>query len=128
MDVFFMPEVHIAKEVLDCVVLCVNRHSGDIVAVPAGKKGLRAKGVAVMMIRHWLSVFGVLCTICSDCGPQYTGGWFKAMCSLMGTHHAKRFDYLGQSTGRAESAGRQLLEKLRKIPLPNKRPNWFKAI
>ena len=28
MDVFSMPEVHIGKETFDCVVLCVDRHSG----------------------------------------------------------------------------------------------------
>ena len=39
MDVFSMPEVHIGKEVFDCVVLCVDQHSGYIVAVPACKKG-----------------------------------------------------------------------------------------
>ena len=78
MDVFSMPEVHIGKETFDCVVLCVDRHSGYVVAVPARKKGLLAKEVAVMMIRHWLTVFDIPRTICSDRGPQFTGGWFKA--------------------------------------------------
>ena len=77
MDVFSMPEVHIGKETFDCVVLCVDRHSGYVVAVPARKKGLLAKEVAVMMIRHWLTVFDIPRTICSDRGPQFTGGWFK---------------------------------------------------
>ena len=84
MDVFSMPEVHIGKETFDCVVLCVDRHSGYVVAVLARKKGLLAKEVAVMMIRHWLTVFDIPRTICSDRGTQFTGGWFKAMCSLMG--------------------------------------------
>ena len=66
MDVFSMPEVHIGKETFDCVVLCVDRHSGYVVAVPARKKGLLAKEVAVMMIRHWLTVFDIPRTICSD--------------------------------------------------------------
>ena len=59
------------------MVLCVDRHSGYVVAVPARKKGLLAKEVAVMMIRHWLTVFDIPRTICSDRGPQFTGGWFK---------------------------------------------------
>ena len=70
MDVFSMPEVHIGKETFDCVVLCVDRHSGYVVAVPARKKGLLAKEVAVMMIRHWLTVFDIPRTICSDRGPS----------------------------------------------------------
>ena len=66
MDVLSMPEVHIGKETFDWVVLCVDRHSGYVVAVPARKKGLLAKEVAVMMIRHWLTVFDIPRTICSD--------------------------------------------------------------
>ena len=89
MDVFSMPEVHISKETFDCVVTCVDRQGGYVVAVLARKKGLLAKEVAVMMIRHWLTVFDIPRTICSDRGPEFTGGWFKAMCSLMGIRHAK---------------------------------------
>ena len=128
MDVFSMPEVHIGKETLDCVVLCVDRHSGYVVAVPARKKGLLAKEVAVMMIRHWLTVFDIPRTICSDRGPQFTGGWFKAMCSLMGIRHAKSVAYLSRSNGRAEVAERQLFEKLRKIHITNPRRNWFEEM
>ena len=83
MYVFSMPKVHCGKEVLDCVVLCMDQHSGYIVAVRARKKGLLAKEVAAMMIRHWLTVFSVPRTICSDRGPHFSGGWFKAMCFLM---------------------------------------------
>ena len=128
MNVFSMPEVHIGKETFDCVVLCVDRHSGYVVAVPARKKGLLAKELAGMMIRHWLTVFGISRTTCSDRGPQFTGGWFKAMCSLMGIRHAKSVAYLSQSNARAEVAGRQLFEKLRKIHLANPRRNWFEEM
>ena len=128
MDVFSMPEVHIGKETFDCVVLCVDRHSGYVVAGPARKKGLLAKELAVMMIRHWLTVFDIPRTICSDRGPQFTGGWFKAMCFLMGIRHAKSVAYLSWSNGRAEVAGRQLFEKLRKIHITNPRRNWFEEM
>ena len=128
MDVFSMPEVYIGKETFDCLVLGVDRHSSYVVAVPARKRGLLAKEVAVMIIRHWLTVFDIPRTICSDRGPQFTGGWFKAMCSLMGIHHAKSVAYLSQSNGRAEVAGRQLFEKLRKIHITNPRRNWFEEM
>ena len=117
MDVFSMPEVHIGKETCDCLVLCVDR-----------KRGLLAKEVAVMMIRHWLTVFDICRTIRSDRGPHFTGGWFKAMCSLMGIRHAKSVAYLSRSNGRAEVAGRQLFEKLRKIHITNPRQNWFEVM
>ena len=101
MDFYSMPEVHIGKEVFDCVVLCADRHSGYVVAVKALKKGWLAKEVAVMMIRHWLTVFGVPRTICSNCGPQFTDGWFKAMCSLIRIRHAKSVAYPSRSNGPA---------------------------
>ena len=110
------------------MVLCVDRHSGYVVAVPGRKKGLLAMEVAVMMIRHWLTVFGIPRTICSDRGPQFTGGWFKAMFFLMGIRHAKSVAYLSRSNGRAEVAGRQLFEKLRKIHLANPGRNWFEEM
>ena len=43
MDIFSMPKVHIGKEVFDCVVLCVDRRSGYIVAVPA-QQGFASQG------------------------------------------------------------------------------------
>ena len=89
-----MTEVPIGKEIYHFVVLCVDRHSGYIVAILTRKKGLLAKEVAVMMIRHWLTVLGVHRTICSDRGPEFIGGWFKAMCSLMENWHAKSVAYL----------------------------------
>ena len=58
LDVLSMLEVHISKEVMDCVVLYVDHHTSYIVAIPARKKGLLAKEVAIMMVRHWLTIFG----------------------------------------------------------------------
>ena len=82
----------------------------------------------VMTIRHWLTVFDIPRTICSDRGHQFTGGWFKAMCSLMGIRHCKSVAYLSRSNGRAEVAGRPLFEKLRKIHITNPRWNWFEEM
>ena len=81
-----------------------------------------------MMIPHYLTVFGVPRTICSERGPQFTGGWFKAMCSVMEGRHDKSVAYLSRSNGRAQVAGRQLFEKLRSIHLSNKRRNWFEQM
>ena len=83
MDVFPLPGVHTGKEVFECVVLCVDRHAGYVVVVPAHIKGLLGKVVAVMLVHHGLKVFGFSCTIFSNCAPQFRGGWFKAMFSLM---------------------------------------------
>ena len=77
---------------------------------------------------HQLTVFGVPSTICSNRGRQFTGGWFKAMGFLMEIRHAKSVAYLNRSNGRAEEAGRQLFEKLRKIHLTYKRRNWIEEM
>ena len=50
MDILSMPEVHIGKECFHWVVLCMDRHSGYVVADPACTKGFLAKEVAVMII------------------------------------------------------------------------------
>ena len=50
------------------------------------------------------------------------------MCSLMGIRHAKNVAYLSRSNSRAEVAGRQLFEKLRKIYITNPRRNWFEEM
>ena len=46
----------------------------------------------------------------------------------MGIRHAKSVAYLSRSNGRAEVAGRQLFEKLRKIHITNPRRNWFEEM
>ena len=52
----------------------------------------------------------------------------ETMCSIMGIRHAKSVAYLSRSNGRAEVAGRQLFEKLRKIHITNPRRNWFEEM
>ena len=42
---FAMPPVRHCKEVYDCVILCVDRHRGYLVAFPALHKGLTAEAV-----------------------------------------------------------------------------------
>ena len=50
------------------------------------------------------------------------------MYSLTRIGHAKSVAHLCQSNGRAQVAGRQLVQKLRKIHLTNKRCNWFEEM
>ena len=46
----------------------------------------------------------------------------------MGIRHAKSVAYLSRSNGRAEVAGRQLFEKLRKIHITYPHRNWFEEM
>ena len=139
MDVFAMPEVIVDGETYDCVILAVDRHSGYIVAVPGKKSkkkdkkdkhgvGLQAKTVANAMIRHWLTIFDVPAVICSDRGSQFVGTWFTTMCKHMGIRHAKTVAYHSRSNGRAEVAGRQMLEKFRQLHIDEPGRNWYNSL
>ena len=61
--------------------------------------------------------------IYSDNGGHFTGAWFPTMCRLMGVRHFQTVAYHSQSYGRAEVAGRQLYEQLKKLHLEHSRRN-----
>ena len=139
MDVFALPEVTVEKEQYDCIISAVDRHSGCIVAVPGKKSkkknknnkhgvGLQAKAVTQAMMRHWLTIFNVPVVICCDPGSQDVGSSFNSMCKHMGMRHAKTVAYHSRSNGRAEVAGRQILEKFRQLHIEEPRKNWFHSL
>ena len=98
-DKFAMPPVRHGKEVYDCVIPCVARHIGYLVAVPARDRGLTAEAVARQMIRHWLIVFGTPKAIHSDNGGHFTAASFRTMCRLMGMRHVRTVAYHSLSNG-----------------------------
>ena len=63
LDVFSVPEV-------DCILLCVDRLSGWVLAKPSTKLGLTAKKAAHLMMDGGWEAFGVPTTITSDMGGQ----------------------------------------------------------
>ena len=139
MDVFAMPEVTVEGETYDAVMLALDRHSGYIVAVPGKKSkkkdekdkhgvGLQAKTVANAMIRHWPTIFDVSAVICSDRGSQIVGTWFKTMRKHMGIQHAKTVAYHSRSNGRADVAGRQMIEKFRQLHIDEPGRNWYNSL
>ena len=85
--VAMLPVRH-GNEVYNCAILCVDRHSGYLVAVPAQDMGLKAEAVARQMISHWRTVFGTHKAIYSDNGSHFTSAWFRTMRQLMGVRHA----------------------------------------
>ena len=52
----------------------------------------------------------------------------KAMCSCMGVRPATSVAHLSRSNRRAEVAGRQVFERLRKLHLENPKKNWFREM
>ena len=136
MDVFAMPQVTVGGDKYDCIVSAVDRYNGYIVAVPGKKSkkkdrkekhgvGLQAETVVQAMISHWPTIFKAPAVICSNQGSQFVGSWFKSMGKHMGIRHAKTVAYYSRSTGRAEVAGRQMIEKFRQLHIEELEGKWF---
>ena len=123
-DKFAMAPVPYGKSIYDCVILCVDRHDEYLVAVPARNKGLTAEAVARQMIRHWIMVFRTPKAIFSDNVCHFTGAFFRTIGPLMGVRDARILAYHSQSNGRAEVAGCQLFEQLKKLHLKHPGRNW----
>ena len=118
LDVFSMPEVQWDHQTYDCILLCVDRLSGWVLAKPSTKLGLTAKKAAHLMMDGGWEAFGVPTTITSDMGAQFVGQWWKTMCARLGIRQAYSQAHRPQANGRAERAGQQLIELLKKIECP----------
>ena len=63
MDLFKLPPVRWEGVTYDSLIVCVDRHSGWVVAVPEVGKGLTGEKVARAIVRHQWRPFGVLSVI-----------------------------------------------------------------
>ena len=113
-DLFAMPEVTFEGKVYDTMALAVDRESGWIVATPHRNKGLTAEKVAKTMYRHW-EMFGLPSVVASDQGSHFASAWWRSMCAAHGVMVAYSQAYHHQANGRAESAGQQVMNKLKKL-------------
>ena len=127
-DNFATPPIRHRKEVYDCVILCGDRHSGYLVAVPARDKGLTEEASAHQMFSHWLTVFSTPKAIYSDNGSHFNRAWFRTMFRMMGVRHARTVAYHSRSNGRAEVARRQLFEQLKKLHLERPCRHWLTSM
>ena len=71
LDILHMPRIMHNRKTYDRIAVCVDRHSGWIVAVPMHDRGLMAQKVATKMHKHAWSMFGVPLVITSDLGSQF---------------------------------------------------------
>ena len=109
------------------MAVCVDRHSGWIVAIPVLEKGLTGARLAKLMVKdHWRP-FGVPSIISSDQGSHFVSTWWQNLCSLLGIRQAFAQAYHHQANARVERAGHQIMEVLcnlyaqEKINWPGKR-------
>jgi hypothetical protein len=78
-DLFNMPSVKHEGSIYDMMAVCVDRHSGWIVAVPVQNKGLTGAKVAKAMFKYQWRPFGIPSIITSDQGSHFTGEWWRTM-------------------------------------------------
>jgi hypothetical protein len=109
------------------MAVCVDRHSGWIVAVPGLKKGLTGAQVAQDMLKFMWRPFGIPSLITSDQGSHFVNSWWDTMCAKLGIRQAFSQAYHHQANGRAEMAGQQVMEKLRKLNTEG-RINWVESL
>ena len=127
MDLFYMPPVKWEGTKYDTMAVCVDRHSGWMVAVPCLMKGLTGAKVARMMLANQWRPFGIPSLITSDQGTQFTNSWWQTMCAHLGIRHSFSQAYNHRANGRAEVAGQQLMEILRKINVEDN-ISWVEAL
>ena len=84
LDIFSMPPEVWCGIGYDCMLVCVDRLSGWIVAKPTQNVVLTAEKAAHLMMDDGWNIFGVPETVTSDQGPQFAGTWWKTMCSRLG--------------------------------------------
>jgi hypothetical protein len=127
LDVFAMPEVIHNEQRFDCFLLCVDRLSGWIVAKPTRKLGLTAELAANLMLDSCWDPFGIPIRITSDQGAQFIGQWWKTLCSRLGITQCYSQAHWPRANGRAERAGQQLFEVLKKLN-ETEGINWVHAL
>ena len=127
LDVFALPQVQWDGKKFDSLLVCVDRLSGWILARPCTKLGLTAEKAAHLILDNGWETFGVPSVITSDQGSQFVGQWWKTMCARLGIRQAYSQAYRPQANGKAEVAGKTIINLLRKLHTDN-HINWVEAL
>ena len=88
MDVFSPPPTEWQGKHYDALLLCVDRFSGWVIAIPTQKEGLSAERTAHLMMENVWNFFGIPQIITSDQGANFAGRWWKTMCARLGIRQA----------------------------------------
>ena len=127
LDIFSMPVTEWRGQHFDAFLLCVDRHSGWMLAKPTQKVGLTGEKAAQFLLDSTWGEVGVPSVVTSDQGPQFVSQWWVTMCSRLGVRTAYAQSHRPQANGRAEVAGRVLQDVLRKL-LIDSDINWVEAL
>lgn len=126
-DIFSMQPAEWQGVEYDAMLLCVDRLSGWIVTKCTRKLGLTAEKAAHLMLDDGWDIYGIPHVVTSDQGPQFAGMWWKTMCIRLGIRQAFSQAHRPQSNGRAERAGKQIIDLLRKMHAEQSL-NWEEAL
>jgi hypothetical protein len=126
-DLFKLPRTRYEGGDFDTMAVCVDRHSGWVIAIPCLEKGLTGAKLAKAMVQYQWRPFGVPAVISSDQGSHFVSTWWQNLCSVLGIRQAFSQAYHHQANGRAERAGQQIMEILRKLHTDEK-INWVEAL
>ena len=99
----------------DTLVVCVDRLSGWVVAIPTVYLGLTGAKVARMMVQNFWRPFGIPSVITCDLGSHFVSAWWQTLCAHLGIRVAYGHAYHHQGNGRAERAGLQIFDRLKKL-------------
>ena len=127
LDMFNMPRTLWEGVAYDAMAVCVDRHSGWIVAIPGLMKGWTGAKVAQAMLEHQWRPFGIPSVVATDQGSHFASAWWQTMNARLGMRHTFSQAYHHQANGRAERAGQQLMERLRKMHA-EREVNWVEAM
>jgi hypothetical protein len=126
-DIFKVIPTTYEKVDYDCFVMCVDRLSGWMIVRPTLSLGLTGEKTAKLLLQNGWETFGLPSVITSDQGPQFIAEWWRTMCSGLGIRLAYSQAYRPQGNGRAERAGKQLLDVLKKLSAETD-INWVEAL
>ena len=127
LDIFAMPMVEWDREFYNGILLCVDRHSGWIVARPKPRHGLTGRQAANLMLDTSWGEMGIPSVITSDQGSQFVSQWWQTMCCRLGVRQAFSQAYRPQANGRAEVAGGVLQGILQRLNA-QRGINWVEAL
>jgi hypothetical protein len=127
-DVFSMKEVEYRGETYDAFLLCVDRHSGWIIARPTTKEGLTAEVAANLLLDTTWGEVAVPSVVTSDQGPQFAARYFSTVCGRLGTRQAFSQAHRPQANGRAEVAGRVVKDLVRVVLQDKPYLTWVEVL
>ncbi len=89
----------------------IDRSTRWFEAVPL--KNMEASTCVDAFIAGWVARFGVLGTVTTDRGTQFTSALWSSTCTSLGIKHVLTTAYHPQSNGMVERVHRQLKDALR---------------